>query len=333
MCTTLFPIIFLLFFISALSASSSCYTSYILPTSQYTFPIISYFISNDSDFLFICYQDSSVKIFNLQTNFLVSQNYLSFSFQKVIFFHKIATQDVFLIIYDDLNAEIRSFKASWMLENEFRVPEIPSLVFSSENNEFFYLVKGNKLYKFNFFGVLLNSFQIQKIKEIYHLDGTSNSDNILILSEAEYFLVYNMRNDSFEETEIDIKRKITSFSIWNEEILILGTLEGEVILWNLEKKNIIQKMHISNYPIKYINDYKNYFSIITGNEIFFAMIEKNSIKIERKIEKSISMMRFHLDSKRNILQILTTNYNLGIMIIRIQFMHNLKCLNTCPKGK
>ena len=263
---------------------------------------------------------------------MVSQNYLSFTFQKVIFFHKIATHDVFLIIYDDLNAEIRSFKASWMLENGFKIPEIPSLVFSSENNEFFYLVKGNKLYKFNFFGVLLNNFQIQKIKEIYHLDGTYNSDNILILSERDYLLVYNMRNDSLEEAKIDLKRKITSFSIWNEEILILGTFEGEIILWNLEKKNIIQKIHISNYPVKYINDYKNFLSIITGNEFFFAMIEKNSIKIERKIEKSISMMKSHLDSKRNVLQILTSNYNSGIMIIRIQFMHNLKCLNTCPKG-
>lgn len=329
----LIPIFLLFSLLSALSASSSCYTSYTLPTSQYSFPIVSYFISNDSDLLFICYQDSNVKIFNLQTNFLVSQIYLSSTFQKVLSFHKLSTQDVFLIIYDDLNAEIRSFRASWILENGFRVPEIPSLVFSSENNEFFYLVKGRRLYKYNFFGVLLNTLQIEKIKEIYHLDGSHNSDNILILSEKDFLLIYNMRNDSLEEAKIDIKRKITSFSIWNEEIIILGTLEGEIILWNLEKKVIIQKMHISNYPIKYINDYKNFVSIITANDFFFGIIEKNSIKIERKMENSMAMIRLYLDSKKNVLQILTSNYNSGIMIIRIQFMHNLKCLNTCPKGK
>jgi hypothetical protein len=138
-------LIIVIFLFSFLSASPLCFTNYTLPVSQYESQIVSYFIS-DSDYLFICYRDSNVKVFNLQTNFLISQENFSTISQKVVFFHKLShNQDIFLIIYEDLASEIRSFRASWILENEFRLSELPSHVFSNEINEFFYLVKKSYL--------------------------------------------------------------------------------------------------------------------------------------------------------------------------------------------
>jgi hypothetical protein len=183
-------------------------------------------------------------------------------------------------------------------------------------------------------GVLLNKLHIEKLNEVILLDGTPNSEIIFILSEKDYLIMYNIRNDHLEEAKIEMDRKIVSLSMWNEEELILGTLEGEVILWNIEKKIILQKIQISNHPIKYINDYKTFVIIITEKEIFMGIMQKNRLKIERKIENEIKMAKLYLDFKKNILQIFTINYQYRseIMVIRIQFMFNSKCLNICPKG-